>query len=67
MKPHSVGGVHSASVHNIAHRNKINQLPFYSLLFWECTSLEAEFGEACSWEQISKGGFPLSFLFKVLA
>lgn len=67
MKPHSVGGVHSGSVHHTAHRNKINRLPFYSPLLWECISLEAEFGEAHSWEQLSKGGFPLSFLFKVLA
>lgn len=67
MKPHSLGGAYSGSMHNISYGNKINGLSFYRPLLWECTSLEAKFGEVFSWEQIPKRGFPLSFLFKVLA
>lgn len=50
--------------HSTAQKNQLNRLPFYSPLLWVCTSLEADFGEAGSWEQISEGGSPCHFYSK---
>lgn len=67
MKPQSLeGGFHwVCAQYNSKESKKLTF--FFSPPFVGMHQLGGRIEEACFWEQISEGGFPLSFLFKVLA
>lgn len=69
MKPQSLEGAFHwvCAQYNSKESKKLTSFPPPPSSFVGMHQLGGRIEEACFWEQISEGGFPLSFLFKVLA